>query len=76
MPYLDLSSRSAYAFSRFKNKYICHGSEGPYTQDAADGTETYTPPDFVGVRHLQVASFIACTEKGDWLWQFLANRYW
>jgi hypothetical protein len=27
-------------------------------------------PDFVGVHHLQVASVIACTEKGHWSWQF------
>lgn len=34
-----------------------------------------TPRDIVGVLQLQVASFIACTDKGDWSWQLQSNRY-
>ena len=31
--------------------------------------------DIVGVLQPQVVSFIACTDQGDWSWQFQVNRY-
>jgi len=34
-----------------------------------------TSRDIVGVHQPQVASFIACTDKGDGSWQFQANQY-